>query len=251
MWYIEPIEIIMIFPKSISLVINIIVLSVLARKPKLMLTWAILLGLASWTIYVFLDLVIFIIAANSPEMFTIANVLFDIIFIFSHAFAFCIYYASELIKMDKEELNKRKIIILLSLIIISTLVLSFGTDLVVYDSNRNIIPKENLPFDGPFTLEARNVVIAIPFVFTVLFFFIAAIRTLWKLSRSFEDPIVKLKVQYLLIGSSLIAAGLIWYLIVPTLFPGKGLIPSIGGHLLWLLAPIYILKSQIQMQKAN
>jgi len=128
MWYIEPIEIIMIFPKSISLVINIIVLSVLARKPKLMLTWAILLGLASWTIYVFLDLVIFIIAANSPEMFTIANVLFDIIFIFSHAFAFCIYYASELIKMDKEELNKRKIIILLSLIIISTLVLSFGTD---------------------------------------------------------------------------------------------------------------------------
>ncbi len=216
-----------------------------------MLTWSILLGLLSWTIYVFLDLVIFLIAASSPEMFTIANILFDFIFIFSHAFAFFIYIASELIKIDREELDKRKIMIFLVILAISVVVLIFGTEIVVYDANRNIIPKEQLPYSGVFTLEARNVAIAIPFVFTVLFFYIAAIRTLWNVSHTFEDQIIKKKVQYLLIGTCLIAGGLIWYLIVPTLFPGKGIIPTIGGHILWLFAPLYILRSQSQVQKSQ
>jgi len=249
MWYIEPIEIFMIIPKTFSLIINIFVLIFLSRKQKLMLTWAILLGLSCWTLYVLFDLIMFIIIANSPLSFAIANGLFDCIFVLSHSFAFFIYMAAELIKIDEQPIDKRKMGIIIAILTLSATIMILATELVIYDADRNIIPAENLPPMGIFTVEAKNVAIAIPFAFTVFIIFFAAIRTLWLLVRSFKDEILKQKVRYLLIGAILIAAGMFWYLIVPTLFPGKGFIPSFGGHLMWLFAPIYFLKSQIPLSK--
>mgnify|MGYP005861249825 CR=1 FL=1 len=251
MWYIEPIEIFMIIPKTISLIINIIVLVILSHKQKLMLTWAILLGLFCWTLYVLFDLIIFMIIANSALSFTIANMLFDWIFILSHSFAFFIYLTAELIKIDEQPLNKRKMGILIGILALSATVMILATELVIYDSDRTIIPADNLPPIGFFTVEAKNIAIAIPFAFTVFIIFFASIRTLWILVHSFNDEILKKKVRFLLIGAILIAAGMLWYLIVPTLFPGKGFIPSFGGHVLWVFAPIYFLKSQITPSKPN
>ncbi|TFF85319.1 MAG: hypothetical protein EU551_04315 [Promethearchaeota archaeon] len=245
------IDMIMSIPRAIELVVYLTCAIIIYRKRDYYLNKVYAFSLIGWSLYVICDILIFpighfepyiIMASGEPGITypLIANILRDFQVLGGLLTAFGYIYASIVIRYGVLKAKEKKT---MGILIIAAVIFS-----LIGMLNDGIIRNVN---ETPQVVQTdyKPLGIAIFFVEITLFFIAVYehIRAYREIDISKPE---KRRIMYFIFGSVLIAAGVIYFIIIGQVVPGRDyqIITGPIGHAIWILSPLCILYG---FRKAN
>ncbi len=245
----DPIEYILLIPKVIEISMFVFLAIKIYRSKDYILNKIYCYAFLTWTLYTLSDIVIWSNGANSVTWLFIANRFRDLQVIAATIFAFLMYFSTQIIIMGYQGLNKKKII---SIFIVSlTIAILFAiTDRVdVYDGNGNLLPSNEWETAALVIVSPNIGILTAILMMVPLVLYIISVVSLLKLVKTkIEDPDLKKRMNYLIMGISLIPIGILYFVIVlgvPNLYNA---FTGILGRTIWIIAPIFVWLSQRQIK---
>ncbi len=243
----DPIEYILLIPKVIEILMFVYLAIKIYRSKDYILNKIYCYAFLTWTLYTLSDIVMWSNGANSVTWLFVANRFRDLQMIAATLFAFLMYFSTRIIIVGYKGINKRKIILIFSIFLVIAILLAITDNLAVYDGNGNPLPSNEWetadsvvvsPNIGPIT--------AILMMFPLLLYIISVVSLIKLVKTKMEDLDLKKRMNYLIVGISLIPIGIIYFAIVlgvPNIYNAY---TGILGRTIWIIAPIFIWLSQRQ-----
>lgn len=234
----------LLIPKSFEVILLILLSIKIVKLRNYLLNQIFCAAFLSWTIYILHDIIVWIIAANSLQMYQIANLLRDLGIIGAMATAFWIYLAINIIQKGEGGLTRKFVITVVIIFSILTILLVIVDRIDVIDENGQIIPLVMLPPAGyARVIPVVTTITAVLSAFPMFVYFYAIYSIIHMITTKIDDPKLKFRMFLLTLGIAVIPMGMLYFLI--TSFLGLyGITVSTIGHLLWTSAPILIWSSQ-------
>ncbi|NVM52356.1 MAG: hypothetical protein HWN66_01550 [Candidatus Helarchaeota archaeon] len=233
-------DIYMIIPKTAEVIVFLFcALTIYRRKKEYILNKTYLVSLCGWSIYIIMDAILFPIAHIEPFSFgtisvdaglasmpMIANILRDIAICAAGVIGSGFLYASIIIRYGEATAKDTRVIIL-----IVAGYLAWAIPTVIFDTIIKIAGRAYTYF------HIGNAIT----IFAQITIFFIAVYELVVIYRKVQDKKEKRRILYFISGSSLIALGIIFFVVVGLLSIQPAYITGPIGHVIWLLAPIAIL----------
>ncbi len=250
----HPLEYVLIFPKLVASALFLMVaIKIYASNKKYLLNRIFLLTFLSFSLYLLLDIFVYIFAPYSATMLLIANIVFKIQLFILTLYMYMLFLASLIVKNGSESMQSKRVWIIGGILLVLMVFICIFKIIVVLDSNGEVIT--DLP---PVTsgFKATNatgegysdiLVLLITGFPLLLDVYTIVLFTQVKNGLQSNDPARK-QMVYFIIGIILIPAGLIYFIL-------QGMIafnsyPSIIlGYAIWIASPFFIWKSQIGKKK--
>lgn len=246
----HPLEYVLIVPKALASIFFLITaLKIYSLHKEFTLNKICLFMYLSFSIYLFLDIFVYIFAPYSDFALYIANILFKIQIVLLVVYMYSLYLASMVIKTGDDVLHLKRTWIIGGILVILTLLTLIFKIIVVLDENGNIIT--NLPpteegfkaTNG--TKEGFSDFLTLIFsaVPVLLDFYALALFIDFRTKLDPQDPKRK-QIRFFIIGNLLIPLGLIYFVIQSIIaLHDYGWI--LAGYAFWLIAPYFLWISQI------
>ena len=246
----HPLEYLLIVPKTVASILFLLVaLKIFHLNKKYALNRIFLITFLSFSVYLLLDIFVYIFAPYSQEMLNIANIIFKIQIFILAFYMYMLFLASLLIKYGTKILKFKWVWLIGVIILILAILICTFKIIVVLDENGNIIT-ELPPIVTGFkatngTKEGYNSLLALLIsafpllldIYTIVLFI--QIRNGLKI----DDPSRKLML-YFIIGIILIPFGLLYFILQGSVAFNN--YPSIIiGYVIWIISPFFLWKSQI------
>jgi uncharacterized membrane protein YidH (DUF202 family) len=237
------IDMIMSIPRVVELVVYLTCAIIIYRKRNYYLNKVYAFSLIGWSLYVVCDILIFpighfepyiIIASSEPGITypLIANILRDLQVLGGLLTAFGYIYASIVIRYGVLKAKEKKTIGILVIGAVIFSLIGMLNDGIIKDVNEmpQVIQTDYKPLG-----------ILIFFVEIILFFIAVYehIRAYREIDRGKPE---KRGILFFIYGSILIAAGVIYFIIIGQIIPGRTyqIITGPIGHAIWILSPVCI-----------
>ena len=225
----------------IYVIISVIILK---RNKKQLLNQIYFISILGWGIYIFLDMILYPLAhfetsyfstitINSTEWVSpmIANILRDIALISAGALPIGFLYASIILKYGKAHAIKPKIVFILLLLYFLFVIPTIIFDLTIRS--------------GDFVKSYFNIGSGLMILAQIVIFLIGIVY-LVQLYLKFKDALMKKSIRHLILGSSLLLAGIVFFLLVGFMnISAYAAITGPIGHLMWMVGAIFIYKGII------
>ncbi|MHA1311740.1 MAG: hypothetical protein ACTSQO_12580 [Candidatus Helarchaeota archaeon] len=219
-------------------------ITIYRKKRGYILNRTYFIALSGWVVYILLDAILFPVGHIEPFSFgyisvnsglatipMIANILRDIAVAAGGVLAFGFLYASIIIRFGEARAKeKRTLLIMLGgyfLLVIPT---------IIFDQ---IIKEINL---NPVTVHTQfNIPSAIMILAQIIVYFIG-VYELFVIYRKISDKNEKRRILFFILGVIIIAIGVLFFVIIGLVnLEGSAFITGPIGHIIWILAPIFIL----------
>ncbi|MHA1775588.1 MAG: hypothetical protein ACTSWC_02370 [Promethearchaeota archaeon] len=214
-----------------------------ADKSKLNITYTI--SFFVWTLYTLADLIMWITAANDETWFFIDNIIRDIQVVAAVVFAFLIFFSTQIVVKGYQGLNWKQIYIVGSIFLAIAISIALIDKLVIKDPEGNLLDPSKWNSE-PLVIVSAN--ISLVTMILMAFPLILYIHSIWMLvrliSHKVDDKNLRKRMFNLIIGISLIPIGIVYFAIVLAIPGIYNAFMVIIGRIFWILAPIFIWKSQ-------
>ncbi len=245
-----PIEYWVLIPKIIEVIVFVILGMKINKAQKYAVNRIYCTAFLSWAAFTLTDCIIWITGANSDLWFSVANILRDFQMGLGIIVGYLIFLSSQVIihgTLGVKDNPKFVIIVFIICIIIAILLILYD-GLSITDLQGNLLDSSEWE-----TVEYVRVSTNINLISTVLFIFPLvlyghAIFILAGLAKKQENKEKKTKMNYLIFGNSLLAIGMIYFIIVLGI-GWQDMISITIGHVIWSLSPVFIWMSKIQEKK--
>ncbi len=204
-----------------------------------------MIAFLTWSIYTICDLIMWITAANSPTWFIIDNRLRDLQLISAYAFSYMIFYASQLIKSGKKGIKKNMMLIIAGIYLMCAIAFVATDELEITDGVGNVLDP-NVWATAPVIVVSPNIsLISALFMAIPLILYGVSVATLIRVINQIDDdPALRKRMIYLIIGICLIPLGIIYFAIVlsdPSLY---NFWVAFIGRMIWAFSPVFVWRSQ-------
>ena len=246
----NPLEYVLIVPKTIASILFLLVaLKIYSLNKKYALNRIFFITFLSFSLYLLLDIFVYLFAPYSQTMFDIANIIFKIQMLILAFYMYMLFLASLVIKQGTKILKNKWVWLIGVIVLILGILICTFKIIVVLDENNNILT--GLPPEVPGfkatngTKEGYNSILALlisgfPFllvIYTIVLFI--QLRNKLKI----DDPSRK-RMLYFIIGIILIPFGLLYFIIQGSVafnsYPA-----IIVGYVIWIISPFFLWESQI------
>ncbi len=243
----DPIEYILLIPKVIEILMFVFLAIKIYRSKDYILNKIYCYAFLTWTLYTLSDIVMWSNGANSITWLFIANRFRDLQVIAAIIFAFLMYFSTRIIIMGYKGINKRKIILIFIIFLVIAILLAITDSLDVYVGDGNILTPDKWETAALVIVSPNIGIVTAILMIVPLFLYIISVVSLIKLVKTkIEDLDLKKRMNYLIVGISLIPIGIIYFAIilgVPNIYNA---FTGILGRIIWIIAPIFIWLSQRQ-----
>ena len=237
------IDLLMGIPRAVEFIVYITCAIMIYRKRDYYLNKIYGVSLLGWVIYVLCDAFIFPIGhiepwfwgtmpGNPAELLPlVANILRDILIVGACITAFGYLYASVVIRYGEAKAKEKKLVIFfLSGIIITASLISIF-DIIIKDIS-----------EIPYTVSTTYNIMSILFILIELIIYGIAIYQHYEVYKEIDkNKPEKRKILFFILGSTFIAAGVIYFVLAGLLLSSiPQIIRGTIGHSIWILSPIFI-----------
>ena len=243
----DPIEYILLIPKIIEILMFVFLAIKIYRSKDYILNKIYCYAFLTWTLYTLSDIIMWSNGANSITWLFIANRFRDLQVIAATIFAFLMYFSTRIIIVGYKGLNKKKIISLFIIFLIIAILLAITDSLDVYDGDGILLTSDEWESADLVVVSPNIGIVTAILMMVPLFLYIVSVVSLIKLVKTkIEDPDLKKRMNYLIVGISLIPIGVIYFAIIlgfPNIYNA---FTGILGRIIWIIAPIFVWLSQRQ-----
>ncbi len=202
----------------------------------------------SWNIYTISDLIIWTHGADSVLMLQVVNVVRDIQIFAAITFAYLIYIATQIIEHSVKAINRKKIIIVGTIFYVLGILMITNESIYVRNVEGNVLPPSEWE-SASMVIVATNINLffgALMLFPTILY--ILSIMSLNRVKKGTDNQALKVRMNRLIIGISLLPIGIIYFATIL----GLGIVTNTIiwftlGRLIWIMGSIFILSSQLKM----
>ncbi|MHA1718757.1 MAG: hypothetical protein ACTSWX_12560 [Promethearchaeota archaeon] len=246
----DPIEYILLIPKIVEISMFIFLAVKIYRSKDYILNKIYSYAFLTWTLYTLSDIVMWTNGANSLTWLFIANRFRDLQVIAATIFAFLMYFSTRIIIVGYQGLNKKKVIFIFMIFLIIAVLLAVTDKLDVYDGNGNLLPSNQWE-TAPLVVVSPNIglLTAILMMFPLSLYVVSVVSLIKLVKTKIDDPELKRRMNYLIIGITLIPTGVIYFAIVLGVPNFYNAITGVFGRIIWIIAPVFIWLSQRQKSK--
>jgi hypothetical protein len=197
-----------------------------------------------WGIYIITDSFMYITAANSMQWYNIIQVVRDFSMYLAFLMAFLIYISVKIVKEGEMTLKRPQTIIIFVLFIILAIMMNINDTLVVINSNKDILNPETFPPNEPIQVVYQITPWLIISSAVPILMYLYSVAILAKFAVQTTDLKYKTKMLNMAIGIFMIPFGMLYFIFIGLFIVPNFLLVSIG-HIIWMIAPILIWKSQL------
>jgi hypothetical protein len=218
------------------------------KKTALYKTFA--LTFIVWTFYTMADLVMWITAANSETWLMIDNRIRDIQILSAVITAFLVFLDTEIIVHGYKGFNRKKIYIIFGISIIIAVFIILIDSISIFDSNDNLLdPSEWHSGEIIYVQPNISLLMVILMIYPLAIFGYSVVTLIILVKNKIEDPELKKRMYFLIIGVILIPVGILYFTTVLGIENFYNFWTAAAGRLTWICAPILIWISQQKKEK--
>ena len=245
----HPLEYLLIVPKTVASILFLIVaLKIFSHNKKYALNRIFFITFLSFSLYLLLDIFVYIFAPYSQEMLIVANIIFKIQMFILAFYMYMLFLASLVIKYGIKKLKSKMVWFIGVIIFILAILICTFKIIVVLDENGNIIdlPPTVSGFKATNgTKDGYNPILALIISGFPLLLDIYTIVLFIQVKNKLEinDPARKRMLNFI-IGIILIPFGLLYFILQGSVAFNN--YPSIiVGYVIWIISSFFLWKSQI------
>lgn len=251
---IDPISYYLIIPKLIDFILFIfLAFKIKNLRKNYILNQLYFTAMIGWGVYIFMDIFIWIVAAESSTWFIIGQILRDIQILGLMVLSFSIYQSQRVIRKGTHYLTKKRLIIDFSIYGILSIALIYFDGIELLSNYGDVILPERL--DDTNFMNSLGIVrispaitpiVAVISLVPVVIYIYSLIQQLI-IAHSIKEKTLQKRMYILTIGFFCILAGVI-YFILQNVFGWYGFFIVLVGYIFWGIAPILVWKSQSKKQ---
>lgn len=246
----HPLEYLLIVPKTVASILFLLVaIKIYYSNKKYVLNRIFFLTFLSFSLYLLLDIFVYIFAPYSQEMLDIANIIFKIQIFILAFYMYMLFLASLIVKIGAKSIRSKWVWFIGVIIFILVILICTFKIIVVLDDTGKILT-ELPPIEPGFkatngTKVGYNSLLALLISGFPLLLDIYTIVLFIQVRNHLEidDPSRK-RMRYFIIGITLIPIGLLYFILQGSIAFNN--YPSIIiGYVIWIISPFFLWKSQI------
>lgn len=232
-------DLLMIPFKVIEIIVYLVCALMIYRKDKkYILNKTYFVSLLGWVVYILFDAILFPVGhyettyiGTTAEAYIplFANIFRDIAVAGGGVLAFGFLYASIIIRYGEATAKQRK-----TFLLVFGGYFLFAIPTIIFDR----IIKE---MKDPVKVHTEFGIASIITILAQIVIYLIAIIQLITIYRRINEPQEKRRVLFFILGCLFIAIGVIFFVIVGAVASGYAFITGPMGHIIWILAPIFIL----------
>jgi hypothetical protein len=233
----------LLIPKIIEIIIFIIFGAKMYLRKGYALKQLFSFALLTWGVYIIIDSIVWITAANSLNAYRVVGVLRDISLFLAILMSFLIFLTAKVIENGIQIIKSKLIIITGIVFLIFTILLNMNDQLVVINQNGVILPPEAFPPTEKVQVVYQITAWTITSSLVPIGVYLYAIVILVKIAKKTTDPIAKKRMWAMIIGIAMIPLGMVYFIMIG-LFGNIEIVTASIGHFIWIMAAIFIWISQ-------
>jgi hypothetical protein len=234
----------LLIPKVVEIILFVILATKMYRLSEYILNRILSAAFIIWALYIVCDSIVWISAANSRPWYDISQAIRDISMVLAITMSLLMFFSAQIIKDGEKSLNSWKTIMISIILIIFAVFLNINDELVVINSQGTKLDPSTFPVNEPVQVVYQItpwLILSSVIPFAV---YIISIVKLSQLAINVKDQKSKQKMWLMVAGIAMIPLGMI-YFVVLGLFTTTTFVTSSIGHVIWMLAPFLMVRSQL------
>jgi hypothetical protein len=233
----------LLIPKGIEIILFLVLAFKISAHQKYTLNKLFSAALFVWGVYIIIDSIVWITAANSDQAYNIVRYLRDISIYLAISMSFLVFLTSKVIQQGENVLKSKSVMIVGITFVIFAILFNLNDDLVVINQIGGIIEPINFPPEEPVQVIYQITPWTIAGSLIPLLTYFYSVGILIIIAKKTAEKSSVLKMWKIIFGISMIPSGMIYFILLG-LFATPDIITASIGHIIWMLAAIFIWLSQ-------